>query len=147
MPAGACRRIPAGAPTTAVTPVRRQISRTAASRASPGTSHWSCSEAAADRSGQRQFREDHEAGTVGIRVLDQTHMLRHVGRDTTLEGLVLDGRYGQRSGHASILGRILSRAVAADGSFPQRLRPRGQALGRADMMEKLRGRQGFEIGL
>jgi hypothetical protein len=92
-----------------------------------------------------ELREHHQPGAVRVGVLDEAHMLWHIGVDAAVQGRVLDGGYGQRCSHEPILGRVDSRAVALDGGLPQRFGPQGESLRGADVVEQLRGRQRIDV--
>jgi hypothetical protein len=54
--------------------------------------------------GQGEFREDHQAGTVVVGILDKAHVLVSVGRNTSVQRLVLDDGDRKGASHTFILG-------------------------------------------
>lgn len=70
-----------------------------------------------------ELGKHHQPGTVRVGVLDEAHMLRHIRVNAAVQGRVLDGGYGQRSGHEPILGGVCPRAVPLYGQLPQRFGP------------------------
>ena len=76
-----------GAPTTAVIPVRRQISRRPSSRGSAAVTHRSGSASPVEVvAGQGQLGEHHQPGAVVIRVFDEPDVFGDIGGECRRRG-------------------------------------------------------------